>query len=1334
MRAGVCAQLICNEVVMFRTLSARPTYHIGLAASTLLWLMLAAGCSDPAQSPTTAATDTGTADVNTSFGDGKVTDTAKPSDTGSTPDTGSKDTSEPIDVVTVDTSDTAQQPDVAPDTAAADSSDTVVVAATCKDRCDKYDPKAPCQCDSYCSDSGDCCDDYATLCAATAGCKVDKDCDDFDPCTTDACAAGACKHTGTGACCKADSDCDDFDACTTDKCTSSGCGHTAKTCNDGLDCTTDSCDSKSGACAAKVQAGFCAIDNACHIAGELDDNSCMTCDPSKAQDAWTAKVGTACDDGLSCTTGDVCDAKGTCVGSAKAGCCKTDADCGATDPCSGGACTVATGICTFAPKTNCCAVGTCCDLASHTIKAVGAACGTTAIQVDYACNGNLAQKREGLPGCDGKTGIGCLKTTVGLSWTAWKTLATCTALQKCVQNAGAPPTCENAAGPCAQNSDCDDKNPCTDDSCLANTCSNLPKACPGGATCQVGACDPATGKCGLAVADTSCFIGNACYASGAKHPTDGCLTCQPSKILTDWSLTTTCACTTGVCCNATAGKIQPQGASCDTALKATEYACSTDGTTVQTRTATQGCTGKSNTCSTSASNYAWTAWTAFKTCTAGTTCEVTDPTVAGTCKAGADPLCGQADKYEVGTTAKTAYNLGTFADDAADLTLNPQLLMGGSDDVDVVRYTVTDNANTKTPTIKLTWTGAGTVKVCAWYACSAGAGGNTCKAVICPSGAISDSNPDVSGVAGNGCCLTGATGTLSWTPAPSTGTDASGTAYVAVTNTAGKCQQVSLTASMGTAAATDCTPGSKCCTADGSIATKATACGTTTVAAEYKCDSTAQGGKIMQRKAVQGCTGNSTTCSVSAINYAWSDWTAMQTCAANEVCNVTAVDQPGTCKAVSVCAAGSTCCSATGAWATAGTACGSATQVEYKCSGTTLGASAQVRKATGGCSGTSATCSTAASKLVWSSWGSYQACTATQLCVAGSSASLPPICQAPASDLCSATDPSYGTTTVTAPKDLGTFSDAAAAVWMAPKVALSSDTDKDFFKYKITDDFNLNDPKVSVTWSTTKPVTVCAYYQCLSGPNGTDCDPITCPTGSTGYNNSVVSSVNPNGCCIDGASGTLTFAVNAPGTLNEDGYVHFNIKNKTGSGCQQVGVKLAFGGSDNSACSPATSCCADNGSWAAKGTACGAVLSSEYQCSATTAGGISQKRDIKGTCGGTAATCGTTTTTPGSWSTALACTASEFCATPDPTAAGVCVSPGSGSCSNVCGGKSATGTCYCDAFCAAAGDCCADFGSKCGGSCTGACGGKTTAGVCWCDSYCSQNGDCCLDKAAKCGN
>jgi hypothetical protein len=336
-------------------------------------------------------------------------------------------------------------------------------------------------------------------------------------------------------------------------------------------------------------------------------------------------------------------------------------------------------------------------------------------------------------------------------------------------------------------------------------------------------------------------------------------------------------------------------------------------------------------------------------------------------------------------------------------------------------------------------------------------------------------------------------------------------------------------------------------------------------------------------------------------------------------------------------------------------------------------------------------------------------------------------------DLCAATDPNFGTTSQAAPKDLGSVTDTDAAQWLIPKVTLGTDTDKDWFKYQIADDFNLNDPQVSVTFSAPKPVTVCAHYQCSFGPNGKECDKVTCPSGTTAATNTSVSAINPNGCCMTGTSGTVAFSPAAPGTLDEGGWVHFSVKNNTGSGCQQVAIKLAFGGSATPECNPGSTCCGDNGVWADKGTACGAVVKSEYQCSKTTAGGAMQKRDGKGSCGGTSATCSTATLAWGPWNTALGCSSTEYCATPSVATPGICVSPGAGSCAGACGGKSKTGTCYCDATCAAIGDCCSDLGSTCGGSCTGSCGAKSANGVCWCDSLCSGKGDCCLDKASKCG-
>lgn len=108
-------------------------------------------------------------------------------------------------------------------------------------------------------------------CDAQTGCTTTPTtaaCDDGDPCTTgDVCAAGQCT-IGTGAL-----DCDDHDPCTDDSCQAGkGCQHTPH-CNDGDPCTNDSCNL--GACT-------------------------------------NAKFTGPCDDANPCTTGEVCDAGGTC--------------------------------------------------------------------------------------------------------------------------------------------------------------------------------------------------------------------------------------------------------------------------------------------------------------------------------------------------------------------------------------------------------------------------------------------------------------------------------------------------------------------------------------------------------------------------------------------------------------------------------------------------------------------------------------------------------------------------------------------------------------------------------------------------------------------------------------------------------------------------------------------------------------------------------------------------------------------------------------------------------------------------------------------------------------
>jgi hypothetical protein len=116
------------------------------------------------------------------------------------------------------------------------------------------------------------------------------DCDDDNPCTSDSCAPGTgCVHADTS------SACDDGNPCTDDACDPAvGCVHGANTqaCDDGNPCTTsDTCGG--GSC------------NGTPVVCD-DHNACTSdrCDP--ATGCIFVNNTLACDDGNACTTGDVC--------------------------------------------------------------------------------------------------------------------------------------------------------------------------------------------------------------------------------------------------------------------------------------------------------------------------------------------------------------------------------------------------------------------------------------------------------------------------------------------------------------------------------------------------------------------------------------------------------------------------------------------------------------------------------------------------------------------------------------------------------------------------------------------------------------------------------------------------------------------------------------------------------------------------------------------------------------------------------------------------------------------------------------------------------------------
>ncbi len=193
-------------------------------------------------------------------------------------------------------------------------------------------------------------------------------CNDGNPCTDDTLVQGVCQFVAsadgtacsTTACiqnevCSAGQcgggttlTCDDNNACTDDTCDDVlGCQFTNDDTNvpdDGVTCTVDSC---SGGFASHVatdslcdDAQYCTGVETCAPAdASADANGCVTsnvpqptgpslgpcsyysCD--EASDSFVAvnrAAGQSCNDGLYCTTGDVCDAGGQCRGTLQASC------------------------------------------------------------------------------------------------------------------------------------------------------------------------------------------------------------------------------------------------------------------------------------------------------------------------------------------------------------------------------------------------------------------------------------------------------------------------------------------------------------------------------------------------------------------------------------------------------------------------------------------------------------------------------------------------------------------------------------------------------------------------------------------------------------------------------------------------------------------------------------------------------------------------------------------------------------------------------------------------------------------------------------------------------
>ena len=222
-------------------------------------------------------------------------------------------------------------------------------------------PPGPCAdkvAGAACDDGSDCTGD--DLCDAQGACVGSKDsCDDDNLCTFDTCKDGQCDNAQVAAACddgdpctegdtcaegkcapgKQAKDCDDGKACTADGCAKeTGCVHPPLKCDDGDLCTKDACDDVKGcAFVAMAEGATCDVANQC-ISGQhcskgaagltcggglvhdCDDGDTCTDDSCVPAFGCINKLNSKpCNDGFSCTTGDIC-VGGGCFGSKTAAC------------------------------------------------------------------------------------------------------------------------------------------------------------------------------------------------------------------------------------------------------------------------------------------------------------------------------------------------------------------------------------------------------------------------------------------------------------------------------------------------------------------------------------------------------------------------------------------------------------------------------------------------------------------------------------------------------------------------------------------------------------------------------------------------------------------------------------------------------------------------------------------------------------------------------------------------------------------------------------------------------------------------------------------------------
>jgi hypothetical protein len=373
-----------------------------------------------------------------------------------------------------------------------------------------------------------------------------KACDSGDQCVEGKCniITGACKYTPkNGDPCNDGSSCTSADKCTKIDDANAKCGGDAVVCDDKNPCTADSCDPAKGCQHNNLDGSACNDNDACteqdvcgggkcagaaiDAAKKCDDKNPCTLDVCKSDLGCVNKVtgtdGTVCDDGNPCTKSDTC-LNGACAPGKNECTCLTDSDCTKLE--DGNACNGTLYCDKSTPGAFKCSV----DAKSIVVcdTSVNGPCQTVDCDTTKGtCV--LTKKQNNLP-CDADGSVCTKNDTCQDGKCAAGLVQNCDDQNPCTDDSCDPKSgCVNKAN----TSPCDaDGNACTQgDVCASGTCvPGKTKACDDLEPCTKDTCDTTTAECKYAPLTQSCTDGNACTTGDAcGNDANAKYTCIPGK-------------------------------------------------------------------------------------------------------------------------------------------------------------------------------------------------------------------------------------------------------------------------------------------------------------------------------------------------------------------------------------------------------------------------------------------------------------------------------------------------------------------------------------------------------------------------------------------------------------------------------------------------------------------------------------------------------------------------------------------------------------------------------------------------------------------------------------